>query len=235
MDKQKKKNIITFFKFTVLLIILIGLPLLIYFFFPSLVEFFKYPKAVDKYILQYKAISFLVYILLQVMQVIISLIPGEVIQIAGGYLYGIFLGTLFSVIGIGLGSLISFYFSRFMGRAAVMQIFGEKRTEKFTKHLNSKRARIVVFILFLIPALPKDLIVYAAGISDIDIKDFLTISMMGRIPALVVSMVMGKMLRTENFQELIIVAIAATAIFGICVIFRKKVLDKLEQVFDPKQ
>ncbi len=235
MNRQKRKNFLIYLKFAALIAVLIAVPVIIVLYFPDMIEFFKDTQRIDSLLEKYKVAGFFIYILLQILQVVISVIPGEVVQLAGGYMYGIVFGTLFSLVGITLGTVIAFYFSRFMGRTAVEKLFGEKKISQFTKKLNSKKAKLIIFILFLIPAIPKDLIVYAAGISSVSDREFFILSMLGRIPALTASMAMGRMVRTGNYISLIVLAAAATVIFILCIIFRKKVLDLLERVIENKK
>ncbi|MBE6904369.1 MAG: TVP38/TMEM64 family protein [Ruminococcaceae bacterium] len=234
MNRQKRKNFLIFLKFAALIAIIIAIPLITVLYFPDVLEFFKDTQRIDALLEEHKTTGFIIYILLQILQVVISVIPGEVVQLAGGYMYGIIFGTLFSLVGITLGTIISFYFSRFMGKAAVEKLFGEEKIAQFTEKLNKKRARLIIFVFFLIPAIPKDLIVYAAGVSSVSAREFFILSMLGRIPALTVSMAMGKMVRTGNYISLIILAAVATVIFIICIIFRKKVLDLLERIIEKK-
>lgn len=59
----------------------------------------------------------IMFILFQILQIVVAPIPGEVVQVAGGYIYGTALGSLYTTIGLILGSAIAFYFTRFIGRA----------------------------------------------------------------------------------------------------------------------
>lgn len=72
------------------------------------INLMKDPKVISLYIESYGHFGTLIFILLQVTQVVIFFIPGEVTQAAGGYIFGTFLGTLYSIIGINLGSAVLF-------------------------------------------------------------------------------------------------------------------------------
>lgn len=70
----------------------------------------------------------IMFILFQVLQIVIAPIPGEVVQIAGGYIYGVGLGTLYNTIGMVLGSAMAFYFTRFIGRSYIEKLLQKKIT-----------------------------------------------------------------------------------------------------------
>ena len=81
-------------------------------------------------------------------------------------------------------------------------IFGEEKITKFIDQLNSKRAFAILFVLFLIPGLPKDLITYAAGLYHIKLKAFLILSLIARTPALMGTLIMGSMLYDRSYLAL---------------------------------
>ena len=87
--------------------------------------------------------------------------------------------------------MITFYLARLLGKDAMHLIFGEERIGKFIHHLNSKRAFAIILVLFLIPGFPKDLITYAAGVSEVKMKPFLLLSLVGRTPAMMGTVMMG--------------------------------------------
>lgn len=68
-----------------------------------------------------------VFIPLQALQVIVAPIPGEVLNIIGGYLYGTVSGVMWSTIGTTLGSFVAFFLSRKFGKP-----FVDKFVDKYT-------------------------------------------------------------------------------------------------------
>lgn len=181
---------------------------------------------------RYKLESIFIYLGLQIVQIIISVIPGQIFQMAAGYLYGFFFGLLLSIIGAFLGSTIAYYLAVYLGHDALKLFVKPETMNKWADRLNSKKAYIVVFLLYLIPGLPKDVIAYAAGVSRMNIKGFLTMSLLGRIPAMSASILVGVFYESENYYALGIVAAISVIIFIICVIKRdsiSKFLDKFNE------
>lgn len=187
MNKQKKEQLrrkikvfTTILKLALLLFILVGLPLYIYFYQPEVIERMSSLESVNAFFKQYKTQSILVYIGAQVAQIVVCIIPGQWLQFAAGYMYGFWLGFLFSLIGAAIGSVITYYLAKLLGRDAMHLIFGEQKINQFIHKLNSKKAVVIVFLIFLIPGVPKDLCNYAAGISEMKLKPFLIVSLIGR-------------------------------------------------------
>ena len=149
-------------KLLLLLCIVIGVPVYVYFTYPELIDRFKSLDEINKMLIQYKTASIFIYIGLQVFQIIVSVLPGQALQFAAGYAYHFWLGFLYSIIGIAIGTVITFYLARLLGKDALHVIFGEERFTKFVHTLNTKRSFIVLFVIFLIPGIPKDLFTYAA-------------------------------------------------------------------------
>jgi uncharacterized membrane protein YdjX (TVP38/TMEM64 family) len=108
-----------------------------------------------------------VFIGIQALQVIVFVLPGEIVQIAGGYLFGGWLATLYSLSGILIGSTVAFFASRLLGKPFVAAVISQKKLEGMEKMLASRSAQVVFFLLFLIPGIPKDILCYVAGISPL--------------------------------------------------------------------
>lgn len=225
-EKRRKKirTVISVLKLLILLGIVIGVPVYVYYNYPVLVDRFRSLEEINKLLKQYKTASIFIYIGLQIFQIIVSVLPGQALQFAAGYAYHFWLGLLFSVIGVALGTVITFYLARLLGKDALHLIFGEERFSRFVHTLNSKRSFIVLFVIFLIPGIPKDLFTYAAGISEIRIIPFLLLSLIGRMPAMIGSILMGSMFYNGSYIGLIIMGAAAVALFVAGLINRNKMV-----------
>lgn len=225
-EKRRKKlqTIVSILKLLILFGIVIGIPIYIYFTYPELIDRFKSLDEIKKLLNQYKTASVFAYIGLQILQIIISVLPGQALQFAAGYAYHFWLGFLYSIIGVALGTVITFYLARLLGKDALQVIFGEEKFSKFVHTLNSKRSFIVLFVIFLIPGIPKDLFTYAAGVSEIRIIPFLLLSLIGRAPAMIGSIMMGNMLYNGSYVGLIIVAAAAVILFLAGITHRDKLV-----------
>ena len=226
---KKTKVIVSILKFAILIFILIVIPIYLLVCKGDTLKSFKSLSDVMDFLNQYKAQSILVYIGLQVMQIVICIIPGQAFQFAAGYLYGFIFGLIFSIIGAAIGTVISFYLAKFLGSDALRLMFSEERFGYFVERLNSKRAYMIVFLIYLIPGLPKDTMSYAAGVSDMRFKPFLIISLIGRTPAMAGSLLIGALYYKGHYTAMWVVVAVAVIAFILCVIKReaiKRYIDK---------
>lgn len=154
---------------------------------------------------------------LQILQIVVAVIPGQPMEIVSGMLYGTWGGMLLCLVGIFLGTLIVFLIVRKVG-TDFMQLFFSK--EKIDEIKNSKlfknpaKFEMLMFIMFVIPLLPKDIFIYLGGISPVRPKRFLAIATLARIPGLFVTVYAGNKLSEGSFLVTIIL-VAVFLIIGL--------------------
>ena len=233
--RQKYKKVSLILKLVALAVIIVGVPLYIFFFHHELLEDVSNLKNVEHWLLQYKKQSALVYIGAQIVQIIICIIPGQALQVAAGYLYGFWLAFLLSIIGAFLGSVIVFYIAQFLGQDAMHILFGERKVMEMLDKINSKKGMLTVFIIFLIPGIPKDLCTYAAGISKMHLRPFLILSLIGRSPGMMCSIAIGRQVMHGNYHSAIIIAVVVVIAFLIGLIFRDKIFKFFDVVYEKLQ
>lgn len=235
MSEDKKKRIkafISIIKLLILVIIIIGIPTLIYFMFPDFIKQFKSMESVNEFLSQYETASIFIYIGLQIFQIVVSVIPGQILQFSAGYAYTFWFGYFYSMIGITIGTIVTFKLARILGTDAMHTIFGEERISKFVNMLNSKKAYVIIFILYLIPGFPKDLITYAAGVSCIKLRPFLIIALVGRTPSLMATIMMGSMFRNGSYFGLIILSIIVAILFILAFLKRHELMKFADKAYD---
>lgn len=229
--QQKIKIFSTIFKLALLVFILVGLPLYIYFYHPEVIERMSSLENVNAFFRQYKAESIFVYIGAQIIQIVICVIPGQWLQFAAGYMYGFWAGFLYSLIGAAIGSVVTYYLAKLLGRDAMHLIFGEEKINGFIHKLNSKKAIIIVFLIFLIPGVPKDLCNYAAGISEMKLKPFLIVSLIGRSPGMMGSLLIGRQIEVGDYTGAVIIAVIAVVLCIVGIIMRKRLTVWLDKAY----
>ena len=82
-----------------------------------------------EYLRQNSRIAFLLIIGLQIVQVVICVLPGQPIQFAASYMFGVGRGFLLSIIGAVIGTMISFYLAKVLGSDAMHLFFGEEKVK----------------------------------------------------------------------------------------------------------
>lgn len=171
----------------------------------------------------------LIFLGVQIVQVVVFVIPGEVPQIAGGYLFGIGGGLLLTLLGITAGSAIAFGASRLLGRSFLQALVPEEQLERFARLAGSPRATITFFLFFLIPGIPKDILCYVAGLSPMRFLVFLLVSTVGRTPGILGSVIVGNAAAERQWVLAVVVLGLAVILFLIGLAFRKPLVAALER------
>jgi uncharacterized membrane protein YdjX (TVP38/TMEM64 family) len=170
-----------------------------------------------------------VFVGLAALQVVLAVIPGGPVQIAAGYAFGIFEGSVWCTIGIQLGSAIAFLLARHLGMRVIKIFFSEEKIDSIKFLQNSKRLDFIVFVCFLIPGAPKDLLTYFCGITKIPFGRFMLLTTIARIPSIIFSVMSGNALVEQKYISalIIICALVLCSIAGF--VIYKKLLEKESQ------
>jgi uncharacterized membrane protein YdjX (TVP38/TMEM64 family) len=190
----------------VILLMLIIAGVFLFFYFDLYTFFINRKKIVD-FVNSFGPLSVLIFIGLQILQVIVAPIPGEVNGFIGGYLYGPVLGTLYSTIGLTIGSWIAFVLARWLGLPFVEKVINPRIIQKYD-YFMEHRGILITFILFLIPGFPKDALSYMIGLSHMKTSTFLIICTAGRLLGTLMLSISGNCARNDQ-------NIAVAAILGI--------------------
>lgn len=153
----------------------------------------------------------LVYIGMVCFQVIVAVIPGEPLELAAGFAFGAFEGTLICLAGITLGSVIVFGLVRLFGVRLVRLFFSQEKIESLSILKNREKLFKVTALLMIFPGTPKDLLTYCAGLTPIGFGTWLLICSVGRIPSVVTSTLGGHYVQQGNYPVAVLI-FAGTAL-----------------------
>ncbi len=161
---------------------------------------------------------------IQVLQVVVSPIPGEVVEVGMGLCFGWFWGTVICMVGGALAAWFIMLFVRKFGVKLVELFVSTEKINELRFINNEKKLKRTVFLLYLIPGTPKDPLIFFFGLTKINIWDFVWIQMIARIPSIVTSAIAGEQATKQNFlaTTLIFVITGALALVGI--FFYRKIL-----------
>ncbi|MGI6206122.1 MAG: TVP38/TMEM64 family protein [Anaerovoracaceae bacterium] len=217
------------------LVILIGVTMLIALFFylkyPDFFSNFRSVETFNAFMNAHQDDNVIIYTVVQALQTVVSFIPGQIVQIAGGYMFGFWMASLLSLIGIAIGSSAAFFIARFFGLRPVRVMCGENACRKCEELLNKQTTYRTLAVLYIIPGFPKDLLAYVAGISDMKYLSFLLLCTVFRYPAMAASMLMGSFLADENYIGAVIIALVCIFIFAACIIWRKQLRAFLDRFY----
>ncbi len=158
------------------------------------------------------AMGVLLFIGLQILQVVIFIVPGEVIEVAGGILYGTWGGYAICTLGSVLGTILIYQFVKRLRYDNVNALLdGKFRRLAFLK--KKENAELAVFILYFIPGTPKDALTYFIPFTKMSLARFLLISTIARFPSVISSTFAGASLESGN-TTVSIIAFTAIAVLG---------------------
>lgn len=141
----------------------------------------------------------LVFVALVIFQVLVAFIPGEPIELAAGYAFGVVEGSLLTMAGFLVGSWFVYALVKKFGVKLVEVFFTKKQIASFSFLKNPRKTRIIAFILMMIPGTPKDFLSYFAGLTQLKTGEWLVIVAIARIPSLLTSTITGAAAGEENY------------------------------------
>lgn len=219
-DRLMKKHAVL--KITILVLLIVLCAVLFYQY--HLYSFFTNRRRLLHFLNSFGPLSVVIFIGLQILQVILAPIPGEVNGFIGGYLYGPYLGTLYSTIGLTIGSWLAFILSRWLGLPFVEKIITAAVVQKYD-HFMEHRGKMITFILFLIPGFPKDALSYILGLSHIKTTTFLIISTAGRLLGTVMLSYSGHYARNEQPVAMLAILITSVLIILVAYYYNEEIHD----------
>jgi len=172
---------------------------------------FRDRAALQAWVASFGAWAPLVGIALNAAQVIAAPIPGQVIGLANGYLFGVWLGTLYSLLGVMLGTGIVLILTRRWGRPLVVKLVPNTQLGKLDR-LVARRGALFFFLIFLLPFLPDDLTCFAIGLTDLPLGQMVALIAIGRLPGLIVASWVGANAASLSITAWVVLIVGASAL-----------------------
>jgi uncharacterized membrane protein YdjX (TVP38/TMEM64 family) len=139
----------------------------------------------------------ILFVLLQIAQTVLAPIPANITTAVGGVAFGGW-GFPLTVIGSGIGMVIVVAISRKWGRPLLEKMFKKKDIEKLDWILEHPAAEVVLFLIFLLPMMPDDIVGYLAGLTKIPFKRIMMITIIGKMPMQLLTKYFGTELMGGN-------------------------------------
>lgn len=121
------------------------------------------------------------FLFVQVLQVVVPFLPGQVTGVAAGYLFGTWLGTAYSMLGSVAGSLVAYWLARRYGRGALNRFVDASTVRRWDDRVASYGVP-VFFAMLLLPGFPDDVLCFAAGLADMRLDAYIVSVVLGRLP-----------------------------------------------------
>lgn len=218
-DTLKKKDIV---KFIILITFLSSMFICGIIFAPKIKEYVNFEN-VRTLVGENKFLSVLIFILMQILQIVIFIIPGDIINATGGFLFNIVWGSILSFIGVIIGSIIVFYISRFLGYGFINKFVKKEKLDKIVSFFESNTGFISLFIFCNLPFVPKDVLMYGAGLTPLKPFKTLSIYCLSRIPGIIIWNSMGANLYNQSILGIIITLLILLTFLLLIIIIKKKI------------
>ncbi len=214
-QKNKKKAIIAiiFISLFILFALFVGF---------SLVRFFSNVSQSKEFILGFGVYAPIIFIGLQLTQIMLAIIPATPLILVSGYIFGSYLGSLYSLIGITIGSFFTFYLAKKLGRPFVETIVHKKHINKFD-NIEETNLTMTLFILFLLPAIPNDVFCYVAGLTKLSYKKYFLALAFGRYPMVIFLSFLGFQISKLSGVMTVIAIILLILLSTILLVNRHKI------------
>jgi len=142
---------------------------------------FSKPEMLQEMVGNNKILGPIIFVLIQILQVVVPIIPGGVSNAAGVMMFGAYTGFLYNFIGNVIGSIILFQLGRKYGRAFVGTLVSDKTYDKYVGKLhNSKKWDVFFTLMMLSPVAPDDALVLMNSLTKMDMKKFIAIICVGK-------------------------------------------------------
>jgi len=153
------------------------------------------------FINEHRAYAALIFIGLQVLQVVAAPVPGEMTGFVGGMLFGTAAGIFYSTIGLALGSWVAFMLARLAGRPLVEMVVKAETIKRYD-YVMKHKGLFLAFLMFLVPGFPKDILCYLLGLGHMGQRDFLLVSTSGRLLGTTLLTLGGTFFRNRQYGAL---------------------------------
>lgn len=225
MKKAERKDVIKFIFFILFFVSVIVCSII---FAPKLKVFSDFGLIRDK-IKSYKSLSFIAFILLQIIQVVVFVLPGDAVNMVGGFIFGIYLGSILSIVGVVLGSILAFFIARWLGYGFVSKFIKPQKLEKITHLLDTNAGTLSLFVICNLPFVPKDILMYCAGLTPVKPTRVLTIYCLSRIPGIIIWTSVGAQVYNQNVLGLIITFAILAVFLGVILLLKSHLQKKKKQ------
>ncbi|MFH1642372.1 MAG: TVP38/TMEM64 family protein [Nanoarchaeota archaeon] len=201
-------------------------------------SFLTDPALIKQFILDFGPTAPIVFIGVQVLQVIFPIIPGQLVIVIAGALFGPIKGMLCCLIGLSIGISSIFLMSRRFGRQMIKKWIGQSELDKFNDFFDTHGGIYAIFIARIVPLFPNDVLSFGAGLTNIKFKKYFIASMLGFIPGVLILTLVGSQLSFGLNPKTLLITFLTIGMFVLIYKFKHQIkvslhknLIKIEKMF----
>ena len=171
-------------------------------------------------------LSRVVFVLANMAQIVFAFLPGEPLELGAGYAFGFWEGTLWCLVASALGTAAVMLLVRTFGMRIVGLFFSPEKITSMKWLQDSRRFELLLFLCFLIPGTPKDLLTYVAGLGTSSVGRIVALTTVGRIPSVITSTLAAGAFGDGNYLGAAAIVALTLALAGIGVVAYRKLAFK---------
>lgn len=189
---------------------------------PAVKQHLANPKLLKGWILGFGILAPLAVIVLQFFQTTVSIVPSQITTIVAGFVFGPFLGLVYSLTGAFFGSMLIFSIARRYGKEWAPKFFEKKDLVHLNLFFRQKKT-LALFLARMSPIFPNDLVSFGAGLTDIKLRKFNVVSTIGFIIQMLILAYFGSELSTGRLSLPLIIISIVISLLILTVIFERKI------------
>ena len=175
----------------------------------------KYIGVLEEFAKEHIVFGAIIFSVVCATQVIVAFIPGEIVEVAAGVLFGPWIGTLLCLVAETIGSIMVILLVRKFGVRLIESLYPREKIDALPILNEPKKRNAFIFLLFFIPGTPKDFLTYIVGLTKISIPAFALITFFARIPSVVGSTFAGDSMADGQFMQAFIILGVTAVVSGI--------------------
>lgn len=142
---------------------------------------FNSQARMKEYLADKKIIGPIIFVLIQIVQVVVPIIPGGISLLGGVVFFGPLWGFIYNYVGICIGSIIIFFLARYYGKPFILHLVSEETYQKYMKWTKNQKKYNWLFALCIVaPAAPDDVLCMISGLTEMKFSTYLLIILLGK-------------------------------------------------------
>lgn len=178
--------------------------------------------------------SFIVFVLLQILQTTVLQIPAIFVTIAGTLVFGRWTAFILSFISVMIGSVIMFWVGRKAGRKFLNWLAGKEEADKWIERMS--HGKYLFFLMMLFPMFPDDILCVIAGFTNMSFGYFFITNLIARSIGIACTVFFGSGSVIPFYGWGLIVwgaiLLVVATLFYLSVKYQKKIDEVVKQFFN---